>query len=628
MLGESKLTLVLQNYVARAAFAGLFIMLSSCSDQSSGPTMKEANDDRAGEIATATQNFNEWLDSEYATELDFRPLTKTIQGIKSDYGNLDDVSEQALDRQLAWKGDSVARMQSEFDRSELDAQGQLSWDLWEYQLEIAELNLPFRRHSYIFGRNGPQSRLPNRLINSHRVDSVSDMEAYISRLQQSQRYMAQYLERAKLSAADGIRAPFFDYEQAISEINRITTGVPFSEAGSSALWTDVSEKISALQSVGVIDEVEAARLKSQATDALLHYFKPAFDEVLAWLEADKINTTELAQGVSSLPNGDEYYKVRLQTMTTLPMGAEAIHELGISEVARIHQEMEGIKRVVGFEGSLQDFFGFLREDDRFYFETNEQGRADYLEMAEVHLAEMYTKLPDYFGILPKAGLEVKRVEAFRETAGGAAHYRRGTKDGSRPGTFYVHLADMRAVAVNRLENLSYHEGVPGHHMQRSIQTELENIPDFRTNGGYTAYTEGWGLYAELLGKEMGGYKDPFSDMGRLSGELWRAVRLVVDTGIHAKNWTQADAVDYALANSPRPDSSVRSEVRRYFNNPGQATAYKIGMLKIIEYRKKAEAQLGEKFDIKGFHDTVLGSGPVPMRALEALVDRWIAELRM
>jgi uncharacterized protein (DUF885 family) len=525
---------------------------------------------------------------------------------------------------MAWRGDSVARMRAEFDRTELDVEGQLSWDLWEYQLEIAELNLPFRRHAYIFGRNGPQSRLPSRLISNHRVDSVSDMEAYISRLQQSRRYMSQYLDRAKLSVADGIRAPFFDYDQAIREVKRIVTGAPFTEGGSSALWSDVSEKILALRDRKLIDEAEAARLSNEAKNALLNYLKPGFDDVLAWLESDRVNASEIAQGASSLPNGDDYYSARLQTMTTLQMGADEIHVLGISEVARIHKEMESIKRVVGFEGSLQDFFGFLREDDQFYFETNDQGRADYLALAEVHLTQMYTRLPDYFGILPKAGLEVKRVESFRETAGGAAHYRRGTKDGSRPGTFYVHLTDMRAAAVNRLENLSYHEGVPGHHMQRSIQTELENIPQFRTNGGYTAYSEGWGLYAELLGKEMGGYNDPFADMGRLSGELWRAVRLVVDTGIHTKDWTQAEAVNYALANSPRPDSSVRSEVRRYFNNPGQATAYKIGMLKIIEYREKAEAQLGEKFDIKEFHDTVLGSGPIPMIALEAQVDRWIS----
>lgn len=623
-LGEAQLILVEKNCAARAAFVGLILTLSSCSDQPAGTAVNEEADVVLSQPTTPTYDFNEWLDSEYAIELDFHPLTKTSQGIKSDYGELDDVSEQALDRKMAWRDDSVARMRAEFDRTKLDVEGQLSWDLWEYQLEIAELNLPFRRHAYIFGRNGPQSRLPNRLINNHRVDSVSDMEAYVSRLRQSRRYMSQYLDRAKLSVADGIRAPFFDYDQAIREVKRIITGAPFTEEGSSALWSDVSEKILALRDRDMIDEAEAARLSNGAKDALLNYLKPGFDDVLAWLESDRVNASEIAQGASSLPNGDDYYSARLQTMTTLQMGADEIHVLGISEVARIHKEMESIKRVVGFEGSLQDFFGFLREDDQFYFETNDQGRADYLALAEVHLTQMYTRLPDYFGILPKAGLEVKRVESFRETAGGAAHYRRGTKDGSRPGTFYVHLTDMRAAAVNRLENLSYHEGVPGHHMQRSIQTELENIPQFRTNGGYTAYSEGWGLYAELLGKEMGGYNDPFADMGRLSGELWRAVRLVVDTGIHTKDWTQAEAVNYALANSPRPDSSVRSEVRRYFNNPGQATAYKIGMLKIIEYREKAEAQLGEKFDIKEFHDTVLGSGPIPMIALEAQVGRWIS----
>lgn len=615
-------------FISRYSLAFLLLVLASCSEKSSAPSVaEETQSDLAVQSSLATKAFNQWLDSEYATDLDFRPLTKTSQGIKSGYGDLDDVSEQALDRRLDWRRGSVARMQAEFDRAQLDVEGQLSWDLWEYQLELAELNLPFRRHRYIFGRNGPQSRLPNSLINSHVVASVSDMEAYISRLQQSQRYMSQYLERAKLSVADGIRAPFFDYDQAISEIKRIITGSPFSDAGESALWTDVNEKITVLQSTNIIDDAEAIRLRGEAQAALVNYFKPGLDAVLAWLEEDRVNATEAAQGASSLPNGNDYYAARLQTMTTLPISADEIHELGLSEVARIQEEMEEIKRVVGFEGTLQDFFSFLREDDQFYFETSDQGRADYLALADMHLAEMYTKLPDYFGILPKAGLEVKRVEAFRESAGGAAHYRRGTKDGSRPGTFYVHLTDMRAVAINRLENLSYHEGVPGHHMQRSIQTELENIPLFRTNGSYTAYSEGWGLYAELLGKEMGGYVDPFSDMGRLSGEIWRAVRLVVDTGIHAQNWTQDEAIAYALANSPRPEASVRSEVRRYFNNPGQATAYKIGMLKILEYREKAETELDEKFDIKGFHDTVLGSGAIPMVALGVQIDRWIESLK-
>lgn len=614
---------------------GVISVLAGCSDSSPAPDLATVTQEMpvsqesvtADSVAAETTRFVAWLDERYAELLDFSPMTKTRQGDKSNYGDLNDVSEAALDRALQWRRDSVARMQAEFNKDLLDTEAQLSWDLWEYQLEMAEMNLPFRRHSFIFGRNGPQSSLPNDLINFHVVSSVSDMEAYISRLQQSERYMQQYLERAKLAAADGIRAPFFDYDMAMSEIQRVTSGAPFGGEGSSAIWTDITDKLNQLLQSGAATQQQAAQLEEAARTALLENFKPSYDEVLAWLETDRANVPDQAVGASSLPNGAEYYSARLRTMTTLPLTADEIHQLGVSEVARIHTEMEDIKRQVGFEGSLQEFFNFMRENDDFYFENTDQGRADYLAMADDVLADVAKKLPDYFGILPKASLEVRRVEAFRESAGGAAHYRSGTKDGSRPGVFYVHLADMRAVAVNRLENLAYHEGLPGHHMQRSIQQELEDIPKFRANGGYTAFTEGWGLYAELLGKEMGGYLDPYSDMGRLSGEIWRAVRLVVDTGIHAKKWTEDQAVQYALENSPRPELSVRSEIKRYFNNPGQATAYKIGMLKILEYRAKAEAELGDKFDIKAFHDTVLGSGPLPMTALEAKIDRWIDSVR-
>ncbi len=579
------------------------------------------------QAASESARFVAWLDEEFATEMDFSPLAKSRMGDKSGHGELDDVSEQASDRRLAWRGDSVDRMQASFDRNALDEESQRSWDLWEYQLEIAERNQPFRRHGFIFGRGGPQTSLPNNLINYHNVESLQDMQDYVSRLNQSNRYMLQYLERAKAAAGDGVRAPFFDYDQAISEIGRVTDGAPFTDAGSSDIWTDITAKIAMLVTSNSINEQQAQLLQRQSRTALLANFKPAYDEILAWLQRDRANVSEIAEGAWSLPNGEEYYNNRLRTMTTLPMSAEEIHQLGISEVARIQSEMEQIKRQVGFEGSLQNFFNFMREDDQFYFVNTDQGRADYLNLAEELLADMYTKLPDYFGILPKAGLQVKRVEAFREVAGGAAHYARGTKNGSRPGTFYVHLADMRAAAVNRLENLSYHEGVPGHHMQISIQQEMENLPQFRANRGYTAFSEGWGLYAEYLGKEMGGYKDPYADFGRLSGEIWRAVRLVVDTGIHAKQWTQDQAEEYALQNSPRPELSVKSEIRRYFNNPGQATAYKIGMLKIMELREKAESELDTDFDIKRFHDAVLGSGPLPMMVLEDKIEAWIETQR-
>jgi uncharacterized protein (DUF885 family) len=271
--------------------------------------------------------------------------------------------------------------------------------------------------------------------------------------------------------------------------------------------------------------------------------------------------------------------------------------------------MEQIKKKVAFEGTLQEFFEYTRTDDQFFFPDTDKGRADYLALADEYLVEMEKKLPEYFGILPKADLEVRRVEAFREQPGAAAHYRRGTKDGSRPNF--------------RLEDLAYHEGLPGHHMQLSIQQELENVPRFRTYHGYTAYSEGWGLYAEYLGKDMGFYDDAYSDFGRLSGEIWRAVRLVVDTGIHARKWTEQQAVDYALQNSARPESSVRSEIQRYFNNPAQATAYKIGMLKILELRAGAKEELGDRFDIRSFHDAVLGSGSLPLPILEMRINEWI-----
>jgi len=577
----------------------------------------------------AKLDFVAWLDNEYAQALDFSPLSKTRQGIKEDYGELDDVSESALAKRLEWRRDSVARMQARYDRSQLKPDDQLSWDLWIYLLEVADANSAYTRHRYIFGRNGPQSRLANSLINYHKVDNLADMQAYVSRLNQSGRYIRQYLARAKQAAGDGIRAPYFDYDRTLSEIERVTTGIPFTtntDDGSSALWKDITGKLQTLSDSGLIDSTQAQALTEQARAALLNVFEPALLEVAAWHTADRNNVTRDATGAWALPQGLDYYQQRLAVMTTLPLTANEVHDLGLQEVARIQDEMRSIQAEVNFEGSFKDFLRFMREDDQFYLPNTDAGRAEYLRLADVYLAAMYKKLPDYFGILPKAKLQVKRVEAFRESPGGAAHYARGTKDGSRPGTFYAHLIDMRAMTVNRLENLAYHEGVPGHHMQLSIQQEQEGLPLFRANGRYTAYSEGWGLYSELLGKEMGGYQDPYTDFGRLSGEIWRAVRLVVDTGIHAKRWTEAQAVDYALANSSRPELSVRSEIRRYFNNPGQATAYKIGMLEIQKLRARAEKTLGEGFDIRDFHDLILASGPLPMEKLGEQVDRWLAQV--
>lgn len=611
----------LAHFLAHFLVAWATLLLSACGVSSPAPLATTQ------EQAAGNAGFVAWLNQEYTNSLEFSPLAKTRLGLKDDYGVLDDVSEAALDKRLAWRQDSVKRMQRKFVRRELNAENQLSWDLWVYLLDKAETNRKFQRHRYIFGRNGPQSGLAKNLINYQKVDDLSDMQAYVSRLNQSGRYFDQYLERAKLAAADGIRAPYFDYERTLSEITRVTQGLPFDSQAtdkSSALWKDITAKVAQLQARGLINAEQAKEVTAEARDALVNVFKPALDKVAQWHQEDRTNVPAEATGAWALPNGAEYYQQRLSVMTTLPLTAEQIHTIGVAEVARIQKEMRDIQAQVNFKGSFSDFLRFMREDDQFYLPNNDAGRAEYLRLAEDYLAAMYKKLPDYFGILPKAKLQVKRVEAFRESAGGSAHYARGTKDGSRPGTFYAHLIDMRAMTANRLENLSYHEGVPGHHMQISIQQEQDDLPLFRANGRYTAYSEGWGLYSELLGKEMGGYEDPYNDFGRLSGEIWRAVRLVVDTGLHAKGWSEAQAVDYALANSSRPELAVRSEIQRYLHNPGQATAYKIGMLEIQALRQRAETTLGNDFDIREFHDVILGSGPLPMKKLGEQIDRWLA----
>ena len=289
--------------------------------------------------------------------------------------------------------------------------------------------------------------------------------------------------------------------------------------------------------------------------------------------------------------------------------------------------MEVIKNEIEFEGTLQEFFEFVRGDPNNYYESTDEGRQLYLDDNYAYLNAINEVLPDYFGRLPLADLEIRRVEAFREQDGAAQHYFPGTPDGSRPGVYYSHMSDMSSLPKHQVEDVLYHEGNPGHHMQIAIQQELTDIPRFRTQYFTTAYVEGWGLYAEWLAKEMGGFEDPMSDFGRLGGEIWRAIRLVVDTGIHAKQWTEEQAVDYFLSNSDSSESSVRSEIKRYFANPGQATAYKIGMMNIQQARVNAEAALGNDFDIRAFHDLILGAGALPLPLMHARVDRWVAEVQ-
>jgi uncharacterized protein (DUF885 family) len=579
------------------------------------------------DIAAETERLNQWFEKKYEEQLRFSPLQLTFQGRKDLYDQLDDFSEKAQLDQIAWQKASVEEMEKTFAYDKLSDEGKFSYDLWKLQYENARDSVPFLSNGYAFDQmNGAQSFLPTVLISFHKVDEESDYVAYVSRLKATARAFDQLLERARKSAGQNIRPPKFAYAGVIDQSRKVITGAPFSAGKDSAIWADAQAKADALVKAGKISAERAAALKEEARVALVEQLKPAYERVIAWCEQDTPNALENASGVGvTQSNGKAYYDYQLRQMTTTNMTAEEIHALGLKEVERIRGEMTALKEKVGFKGDLDAFFAFIDKDPQFVFPNTDAGRQAYIDEATQKIDNIKKELPNYFGLLPKADLVVKRVEAFREQDGAAQHYFPGTPDGSRPGVYYAHLSDMNAMPKPELEVIAYHEGLPGHHMQISIAQELTGVPKFRTQAGFTAYAEGWGLYSEWLAKEMPNtYQDPYSEFGRLSSEMWRAIRLVVDTGLHAKGWTEEQAVEYFDANSAVPLAAIRSEVQRYLIMPGQATAYKVGMIRIQELRKKAETELGDKFDIKGFHDTVLGGGALPLTLLERRVDQWIA----
>jgi uncharacterized protein (DUF885 family) len=433
-------------------------------------------------------------------------------------------------------------------------------------------------------------------------------------------------DRAEANAARGVRPPYFAYDFVIAESRKLIEGAPFTDGPDTALWQDGKAKIAALVAAGTIDEAAAEGLRGELEAALRTSYLPGYQRIIAFMEGDKANAPTVATGVGSLPEGAAYYASRLRQSTTTDLTAEQIHQIGLDDIRRLRAEMEAIREQVGFEGDLQAFFAHVRTGDFNYFPQGDEGAQAYIDAAAAAIDTIEAHLPAYFGLLPKAGLEVRRVEPFREQDGGAQHYRSGTPDGSRPGIYYAHLSDMRAMPKNMLEVIAYHEGLPGHHMQISIAQELTGVPTFQTQVGYTAYAEGWGLYSERLAKEMPGtFADPYSDFGRLTSEMWRAVRLVLDTGLHSKGWTEAQAIAFFEENAPLSSETIRNEVRRYIVIPGQATAYKIGMNRILELRAEAERELGAEFDIRSFHDAVLGGGSLPLSLLERRVQEWVTE---
>lgn len=595
----------------------LLSFLSACSDNGGN-----SNKNKLAE----TERLNEWFDLRYEEELLQSPMTMTTLGQKKQYHKIDDFSEQTEELLLQWRANTVTELQNNFDYNNLSDDAKTSYDLWVYEYEQAASMAVYRRHQYVFTHMmGIHTYLPNFMINFHKVDTAADMNAYISRIGGISRAIDQLLYRAQIGAKQDVRPPKFSYLGVIDQSKKLILGRPFDTKSSndSPLLADAKVKIKALLKAGKIDKEQSIILQSNTEKALLERFYPAYTALIQWFVEDANNADKIARGVSVLPQGDDFYQASLQKNTTTMMTAEEIHNVGLAEVKRLRSEMESIKDKVKFTGTLQQFFAFIKASPEFYYDNTDVGRQEYIDDAKAYLEKINNQLPEYFGLLPKAKLVVKRVEAFREQDGAPQHYYPGTPDGSRAGIYYAHLSDMAAMPKNEMEAIAYHEGVPGHHMQISIQQELSGVPKFRTQLGFTSYAEGWALYAESLAKDMGAYQDPYTDFGRVVTEMWRAIRLVVDTGIHAKAWSEERAIAYFKENSPIPDASVRSEVRRYIVWPGQATAYKIGMLKIMAIRQQAELVLGDNFDIRAFHDTVLGGGAMPLSMLERRVERWV-----
>ena len=573
------------------------------------------------EIAAESKKVNDFFQKSFDDNVDNYPEYQTRLGIKKDYGKLNDNSPAAAERDLNINKEELQWLTDSVNVAALSKDALLSYKLFKQGVENNIDDYKYRLHNYPVNQMfGAQSGKPAFLINMHRIDSISDAEAYVSRLNGFNTYFTQLVENLKAREAIGVVPPVFVYDKVVQDSENILVGQPFDTSNTeSTLLKDFMKKVNKLE----IDDKAKSALEKQAKDALMTSVKPAYEVLISFMKGQK-GRANSDHGAWKFPDGEAFFNNALKRTTTTDLTANEIHQIGLDEVARIHEEMDAIRVKVEYEGTLQDFFEFMKTDKQFYYSADKEGKAAYLKDA-VHLIDsMKTRLDEIFISKPKADIMVKAVEAFREQSAGKAFYNRPAADGSRPGIYYANLYDMESMPTYQMEALAYHEGIPGHHMQLAIQQELEDVPMFRKFGGYTAYTEGWGLYSEFIPKEMGFYADPYSDFGRLAMELWRACRLVVDTGIHVKKWTREEGIKYYTDNTPNAVMDGVKMVERHIVMPSQATAYKIGMLKILELRKKAKDALGEKFDIREFHEVVISHGAIPLNVLEDFVDEYIA----
>jgi uncharacterized protein (DUF885 family) len=577
----------------------------------------------AAKPATEDARLAAFFEEVFQRGLKDSPIFQAQLGIKGpDYGKWNDFSDEEAQRQDKLNRQDLERLHSEFNYDTLSPQMKISYRIFELQTQASVDTFPWRFHGYAFQtQSNPVTGLATFMQNIHSVETVADAEAYVSRLNGTELAYRQLRDAMNEAAQRGIVPTSFSFDPVIADARAVIAGSPFDESGKdSAILADFRGKVDKLE----IADAEKKRLLDAGIAAMKGPLKTSVLGTIEAIEALRPKSPG-PHGVWKLPDGEAYYKSQIKFWTTEPdLTASQIHDIGLAEVARIKGEMEAIMKQVGFQGDLPAFFQHLRTDPKNFFPNTPEGKKAYLDQSKAYIDSIYADVKQYFNVLPKAPLEVRAVEEWRQDTAPIAFYNQPTPDGSRPGIYYVNLKDMSTRQKHEMETVAYHEGAPGHHFQIAIQQELEGVPTFQKFAFFGAYVEGWGLYAERLAKEEGRFKDPMQDFGRLQNEMLRACRLVVDTGAHSKQWTREQMIEYMTSNNPMTLEDATKETERYIDNPGQALSYKIGMLKILELREKAKAGLGDKFDIRDFHDVVLKNGAVPLTVLEELVDDYIA----
>jgi len=539
---------------------------------------------------------------------------------------LDWFSDDLSDESLAFEDEMRADMKADlatlrsYDRNAMDAEGKLNYDMFEYFLAMMDEGDRFRHHNYPLNQLfGLQSNLPTFMATQHPVSDKNSAEDYIARLDKFPLKFSQAMEGLKARESADIIPPTFVVDKVLDEMRRFVA----TPAKEHLLYTSFKEKLDKIPEADM-DTATRGDLLIQVENAVNQSVFPAYQTFITYYDGLAAKTKG-NHGVWSLPEGEAFYNYAVRQQTTTDMTADEVHAQGLSEVARIEAEMDAILRAEGLvEGTVGARVQEIsKRPDQLYPDTDE-GRAQIIKDFQTIIDEIDDGLGDTFGVRPKTGVKVERVPVFREKTAPGAYYNPPAFDGSRPGIFYINLRNTAEVAKFGMRTLAYHEAIPGHHFQTTIQQELEGVPTFRKVLPFTAFSEGWALYTERLAWEMGFQKQPLDNLGRLQAEMFRAVRLVVDTGMHSKRWTREQGIEYMLEKTGMPETDVVAEIERYLVNPGQALAYKVGMNRILELREKAKAELGDKFVLARFHDMMLTGGDMPLTLLDRRVAEWIA----